>query len=424
MNGSIELESVEGEGSCFSVNLHLAKPKKSRKPDSTLLTGVHIALLDSYHYSHLSLLHDLNSLGAEVLEQKPGEALPGAPDVIDLILLGVTNAELQDDGLENRIQQLKSAYGSPLLVVVSSSEHAIMQQIRDFGADRCISKPCSRVVLRRALIELLAGDTESETGHLNPRPPNLPELSFLVADDNAVNLRLTTSILGESGASVTGVRNGQEAIDHVAARHFDLIILDLHMPELDGPETARAIRRMQSENKERTPILVLTADVVPAHREMAFDAGIDEYLTKPIDESQMWHTIERMLGYRSDEPAIPAHSFEWTVKPKTYATRDELDALRIAGGRRELVDELFSRFLTELPNHLQTIERHAATRDWPAVAAAAHRLHGATAICGVPALNHAVAALERAAHDAQDLAMPMLLQKLRDAISELLEQDR
>jgi two-component system sensor histidine kinase BarA len=85
-----------------------------------------------------------------------------------------------------------------------------------------------------------------------------------------------------------------------------------------------------------------------------------------------------------------------------------------------LVDELFERFLTELPTYLQAIEAHEAERNWPALAAAAHRLHGATAICGVPALNHVVASLEQAANDAQDDSIPTLMQALRHEISELL----
>ena len=125
-----------------------------------------------------------------------------------------------------------------------------------------------------------------------------PVAIFLLRKTTRSIFRLISSILRESGAKVTEVKNGKEAVDQLSQSAFDLIIMDLHMPVMDGREATRVIRSMESDRKQ-TPILALTADVIPEHRELAFDAGIDEYLVKPIDELQMWSIIHKLLGSKS-----------------------------------------------------------------------------------------------------------------------------
>ena len=195
--------------------------------------------------------------------------------------------------------------------------------------------------------------------------------------------------------------------------------MDLHMPVMDGSEATRAIRAMES-NRKQTPILALTADVIPEHREQAFDAGIDEYLVKPIDELQLWSIIYKLVDPNREGESHTRLSSD--TQGETSASRDIQAALRIVGGRSALMEKLFSRFLAELPEQMESIRKYRKLRDWPALTKVVHRLHGATAICGVPTMNSLVEALEYAAHSEQENEIARLLNEVEREVQSLLSE--
>lgn len=422
MNGHIELDSREGEGSCFRVALGLSKiTEHEQKTTPIALARGNCIFLDNYQYARLSLQHDLISIGVAVKAINSTDELSACElDSFDLLILGLTNHEIKSGDAEKIIKTINSLSQLPLLVIASTSEHSEIERIQRLGANRCISKPCTRVVLRRAITELLT--SESRRSGI-PDPSAAPDFSgcrFLVAEDNAINLQLITSILEESGASVTEVINGRDAVDQLSQSAFDLIIMDLHMPVMDGQEATRIIRSMESERRH-TPILALTADVVPEHRELSFKAGIDEYLEKPINEPQLWSIIHKLLGSKSQVDA-PSVLPSLTVQNGPLRSRDIEAALQIAGGRRELVEKLFNKFITELPEQMALIKQLQQEQDWPALTKTVHQLHGATAICGVPAMNHLVQELEKAAHSRQESAIVELLDSLEREVATLLTE--
>ena len=192
------------------------------------------------------------------------------------------------------------------------------------------------------------------------------------------------------------------------------------MPVMDGQEATKIIRSMESERRH-TPILALTADVLPEHRELSFKAGIDEYLEKPINELQLWSIIHKLLGSRSqvDPPAALPSPAAANRPPRS---RDIEAALQIAGGRRELAEKLFNKFLAELPAQMALIKQLQQRQDWLAFTKTVHQLHGATAICGVPAMNQLVEQLEKASHNLQESAITELLDSLEQEIATLLTE--
>ncbi|MCP4289082.1 MAG: response regulator [Gammaproteobacteria bacterium] len=417
MNGHIELDSAEGDGSCFRVVLSLKKTDEKRQKSNTMiLPGVRCIFIDNYGYSKLALHHSLISMGVEVRNMEFDALSASNSYESDLIILGLTNDQIMTGEAETAVETINSLSKLPLLILASTSEYSEMERIQLLGANRCISKPCTRAVLRRAIIEILTYGGETPEDLSPTAAPDFSGQHFLVAEDNAINLRLISSILRDSGAKITEVVNGKEAVEQLHDSAFDLIIMDLHMPVMDGQEATRVIRSMESSRKH-TPILALTADVIPEHRELAFDAGIDEYLLKPIDELQMWSVIHRLLGSKIHrEPRTPPLPVDDDNNP--LQSRDVEAALKIAGGRSELVEELFRRFISELPMQLESIRQCQINQDWPALANAAHKLHGATAICGVPAMNDLVSLLENAAHSGTEDEISRLLNEMeREAVT-------
>jgi two-component system sensor histidine kinase/response regulator len=202
-------------------------------------------------------------------------------------------------------------------------------------------------------------------------PAELParRLRILLAEDNAVNQRLAASLLGRRGHSVTIGSNGREALTALERDTFDVVLMDVQMPEMGGFEATAAIRALETErNAKRLPIIAMTAHAMKGDRERCLAAGMDEYLTKPLDPRQMCALVEKMAGApdvasepASEPPAIP----------------DEV--LARVGGDRELLAEISRLFVDDAPRHLSKIREALDGRDGEALRRAAHGLKGAAA---------------------------------------------
>jgi CheY-like chemotaxis protein len=132
-------------------------------------------------------------------------------------------------------------------------------------------------------------------------------LSILLAEDNPVNMLLTRELLRRRGHRVTEVTSGEAAVAAIEAGRFDLMFTDIHMPGMDGIETARAIRAYEATHTvHRTPIVALTADVLETGRRACQDAGMDDFLTKPIDPSELDHMIQSLFPRKDSRPQTVA----------------------------------------------------------------------------------------------------------------------
>jgi len=400
MHGSISLESKKGEGSCFHVSLKLAKvPHPVSPPQPPIFSGRRCLLLDDHHLSRLSLIHGLAALGMEAVEGQ--EQLLSGQELgsFDVIVLGFTGLQLIGNDIPSRIRRFKAITEVPILALVSSLEYRELEAINQLEATRCLSKPISLSNLKRALAEVLAGERETDGSDQASDSFTYTGYRFLVADDNPINLKLISSILGQRGAEVLEARDGKAAVDLVFRMNFDLILMDLHMPVMDGKAATRRIRSRESA-AEHIPIIALTADIVPGTRDQAFSAGIDDYLTKPVEEAELWHTISRLLHLPTDpdirmkKDSSELADADTRAAPLSY---DREAAQKAAGGRAELAEELYEQFLEELPMQMEIIKNCYIRQNWVELAETAHRLRGSTAICGVSALNHLTGELERAA---------------------------
>jgi two-component system sensor histidine kinase BarA len=198
------------------------------------------------------------------------------------------------------------------------------------------------------------------------------------------------------GAIVTEAYDGLSAISKTQNNRFDLILMDIHMPKMKGTEAAEIIRRNEHES-QHTPIIALTADAVPATRNQIADSGMDGYLLKPINEPQMWSVIKNVFA---NEPSGSLISYQ---QPKTNTdipfnellVKDTEKLLAITGGDQQLADEMFKQLCLELPQQLIAIKKYIDQSDWENLKEIAHKIHGSTSSCGVPALDHKVTEFEK-----------------------------
>jgi len=410
MRGEITLESSENEGSTFKASLRLNKTGEPQPPARPApLDGIQCVLFDNHRLSALSVRHMLNSMGIEVLSPQQADPLPR------LAILCFSATELDPLFIRDRVEQYRRHWSAPCIALVSTSDYELLDQIDESGVTRCISKPVKRTMLERVLLEVVTGDQgirrKARERSRGDAVPNYQGRRFLVAEDNPVNLQLITALLRDSGAEIISASDGEEAIQQLARQPCDLVLMDLHMPVLDGIRATRRIRAMNLPQGQ-PPIVALSADALPAHRDQALQAGMDDYLIKPVDEVHLWRVIDRLLSSLTETAEMPASALpaNAVVSEAGAIPRRDFDAaLASAAGRAELAEALFQRFIEELPEQLSQLDRLIQAADWKQLTEQAHRLRGAAAICGVPALNQLLEKVEHAAREGDQVRIEALL---------------
>jgi len=306
-----------------------------------------------------------------------------------------------------------------MLTSVGRAEEAARRQRS--GIDAFLTKPIKHSDLLDALTHLFGvaarhQRTEPAVERVGVRL--LRPLHVLVAEDNPVNRKLVTTLLRKRGHVVRAVENGREAVDAIEASGsapFDLVLMDIQMPEMGGLEAAQAVREREKDGRQRLPLIALTAHAMQGDRERCLAAGMDEYLSKPIDVDELIAAVERFGG-----GAPPPYSGQQT-QAAAGVVFDERAALDYSGGDRGLLKEVVGIFRGDYPRSLRRIDQALKQRDGEALRLAAHGLKGAIATIGATAGRHAAAALELAARTADYDAAQQARDRLRVEVGRLEE---
>ena len=411
MDSEITLESTEGVGSCFTTELMLERPTEVSKSALPQLTGIRVLLFDTYKRSGLACFHRLKCWGAVVesceVSSELMQHLNNQVLTIDVVILGFTAADLESGLAFKIIKRCRATTQQPIFVMLSSSEQSLFDQCRLLGANYCVAKPAPGVVMYRNLRNLLnlARITEGQTHTLAEQHllqeavPDYKGISFLVADDNEINRQLISEMLKMTGAQTTLAEDGQQALRLMKERCFDLVLMDLHMPLMDGLEATRRYRQAEAKD-DHLPIVALTADAILSSREKVLAVGMDDCMTKPINESHLWWIIDNIkqgndlsTGY---QPA-PKQDVQQRLPKAKLLIRDRAKALQIAGGNERLVDDTYQFLLKGLPNEYQVIVDYWQEKAWQRMYERVHYLRSSTSYCALPAMDSVLKQLEYAA---------------------------
>ena len=198
-------------------------------------------------------------------------------------------------------------------------------------------------------------------------PARTAKLAVLLVEDNSVNRRLAQIVLARRGHTVTAVDSGAAALGALRQGRFDLILMDVQMPGMDGIETTRAIRRSEERLGRRVPIIALTAHAMAEDRERCLGAGMDGYLVKPIQPAALLDAIERIAV----EPEPPAAVADWGA-----VAADEAELLEQVGGDARLLGEIADLFVRESGKHLAALRQAIGSRDAETFGREIHTLRG------------------------------------------------
>ena len=229
--------------------------------------------------------------------------------------------------------------------------------------------------------------------------------SVLVAEDNLINLKLTFHQLHLLGVSVEVAANGREALEALNRRHFDLVLMDIQMPELDGYGVTSKLRQMESGSGRRTPVIALTAHALSSDRERCLAAGMDDHLTKPASIEDLRQILERWLPVQRT-PASRPDGLDLETRHPTAAEPPTLDPgtveqLRRLGERsgRELLQEMGAIFLRETPKRLSELRKALDAQDASKAGFLVHSLKGSSGSLGALGLAAVCSELEMAARN-------------------------
>lgn len=425
MGGEIGVDSTPGEGSQFWINLSLPKAHDDAEemPLQALL-GRRAAIVDGHELARQALEHQLEDCGLSVslfssFEQllQGVQAASQAGHPFEFAVLGANLGNLSPDQLGQYHQQLERL-GCQCVVLCPTTEQALYHPFLPNAHGQLLSKPTCTRKLRRLLLELVQPTRpSSEPRHTaGSRVPRI-----LCVDDNPANLLLVQTLLEGMGAAVVAVDSGFAAVQAVQDEPFDLVLMDVQMPGMDGCACTEQIRRWEtSQSGPPLPIVALTAHAMANEKRALLHSGMDDYLTKPISERQLAQVVMKWTGLSLGTPSLD-RATERFPDGNELKVLDHEEGLRLAAGKADLAADMLAMLLASLEGDRQAIRSAREQGDRSAMIERVHRLNGASRYCGVPQLRAACQRSETLLK--QD--SPQALQALDDlerAIHRLAEQ--
>jgi CheY-like chemotaxis protein/HPt (histidine-containing phosphotransfer) domain-containing protein len=246
-------------------------------------------------------------------------------------------------------------------------------------------------------------------------------LRVLVAEDNPTNQKLVSALLEQRGHHVTIVNNGRRAVERAAAERFDVILMDVQMPEMGGLEATAAIREQERGTGGHVPIVALTARAMAGDREQCLAAGMDAYVSKPVRAEELSAAIDAILAPAIEaSPSAPAQ----TSEPRAATTVDLSMLLENFGGRGDLVRDVIDVFLIDAPVMLTRLETAARSGNTSDVAAAAHAIKGSAGLFSQGDAYTSARALELRARSGDVAETASATAAIASAVSSLMAELR
>ena len=401
MGGTIQVESALGAGSTFSFTAAFEKQEDARTAPMGMLTGVRALIVESTAINRGILHSQMSNWGmTNRVAAAPDQAIDllvqaaarGAPYDIAIIDLGLPGM----DALELARTIRARADVAKVRLVMLTRRQVDMRNARDAGYDACLAKPVRQTVLYECLVNVMAGQPQETFAApaiakpVNTAPAGLRG-NILLVEDNLINQQVALGILQIQGYNVTVVNNGREALDACAQGSFDLILMDCHMPEMDGFEATREIReRERASSAKRLPIVALTANAMAQDREECLHAGMDDHLSKPFSMQTLQDMLDRWMPKAAAAPAKPAEpAARPSAKPAEILDRKVLDQLSkvLTNGKPELLARVINLYLAESPKLVHKLKQATLASDSPEIARSAHSLKSSSGNVGAKMLS-------------------------------------
>jgi PAS domain S-box-containing protein len=440
MRGDIWIESQPGRGSTFHFTARFGPARgpvvRPIPAEPAALHGLPVLVVDDNATNRLVLHEMLTNWGMKpttvdagqealfALEQARNAGTPFA-----LVLLDAMMPEMDGFMLAGHIKDNPSLDVATLMMLSSANRGEDAARCRALGVASYLTKPVRQSTLLDAIMTSLGtcaggvdGARSAAGSEFSPRAGRT--LRVLLAEDNIVNQRLAVNLLEKRGHAVVVVSNGRDAVAALDQGHFDIVLMDIQMPEMDGFEATAKIRAREAVANGHTPIVAMTAHALKGDRERCLAAGMDAYIAKPIRPQDLCEVLEKLIPSPASADIVPDRPEPQPAQLDMAAVLERMD------GDVELLKMLAGLFLSECPQRMAEIRQAINQRDTAKLMHSAHTLKGSVANFGAGDAVEAARRLEAdaSAHEwdqaeADWAALEKAVNGLEPALSELKEPE-
>ena len=427
MGGEVGVSSTLGIGSTFWFTARLQPGSKGagRLAPHPDLRGARVLVVDDNQMARQVLSGLLTSMSFEVQCASSGAQAVSAVLRADqsgmpfrIVFMDWHMPEMDGIAAARAISHLQCRQQPHLVMVTAHGREDVMQLAADSVIEGMLIKPVTQSLLFDTIMDLLGHDdrTERDQAVISPSvsvlPPEIAGARLLLVEDNLLNQEVAVELLQDAGFSVALAGNGLEALQMVQQERFDLVLMDMQMPVMDGVAATREIRKLT--DPAGLPIVAMTANAMQQDRERCLEAGMNDYVTKPIDPDLLMQTLQRWIKPRGAASALPS---DRSASPGTYlsvcgvsgveppndplyqalaavSALDLTTGLRSVRGNARRLAELLVRFAADHGEDAETARRLMVEGDCQETQMLAHALKGVAGALGLTTVQEASAALE------------------------------
>jgi two-component system, sensor histidine kinase and response regulator len=432
IGGKLWVESEPGQGSTFHFTGYFgfadSRTRATEVADPEILSGLRILVVDD-NQTNLTILVEMLSAWGVLPDAAAGGKIAlellalahrkGEP--FRLVITDMQMPEMDGCSLSEEIRRSDDFGKVPILLLSSSTRQGEAARCRQLAVASYLTKPVQPSQLLDAILAALSIPPDSPKTSPAPHDlaeDNAPRLKVLLAEDNAVNRKLATTLLEKRGHTVVVTENGRDALDALERESVDLVLMDVQMPVMDGLEATRIIREKEQSTGGHLPIIALTAHAMKGDRERCLAAGADDYVAKPIRIAELLAVMNRV----TTGTAKPDLATRPAVSAAGSSRLDVAAALNRVEGDRDLLEELVRLFMDEFPGNMTAIHQALAAGDASVLLRLAHTIKGAAMNLGAHRVAAAAGVLEDQARAGDLREAAAVVEKLAKEV-EILQPD-
>jgi len=333
--------------------------------------------------------------GEEALAELAAAKAAGEP--YQMILTDMHMPKMDGFTLVEKIRHRPGLAMMAIMMLTSAAHRGDVERCRALGITSYLFKPIRKVELLTAMLAVLGQKgtiPEPTTPTLTKPAAQSKVLNILLAEDNRVNQLVASRILEKMGHAITVANNGAEALAQLAAHSFDLVLMDIQMPQMDGLTATKSLRLQETTTRFHLPIIAMTAHAMKGDREHCLEAGMDGYVSKPINTRELEVAISKVMNL----PGTDAEGTNTEVAMEPQSAKqvilDFKQMLERLGGDEKLLHEVIEIFVDQAPRHMETLRSALAQGDAESVQKTAHSMKGELGYLGISEVTQKARELE------------------------------